>query len=64
MLPWQATAQIYDTNNEVVETFAGSGFSGYLDGIGQETMFDDPVSIVADSSGHLFVLGVCSRICG
>jgi hypothetical protein len=26
---WQAEAQIYDTNNDVVQTFAGSGFYGY-----------------------------------
>jgi hypothetical protein len=25
---WQTEAQIYDTNNVVVQTFAGSGFSG------------------------------------
>jgi hypothetical protein len=30
-LGWQARAQTYDTNNEVVQTFAGSGFSGYLE---------------------------------
>ena len=52
---WQAGAQIYDTNNEVVQTFAGSGFSGYLDGVGQLTMFNNPSKIVADSSSNLFV---------
>ena len=30
----RATAQIYDTNDEVVQTFVGSGFYGYLDGNG------------------------------
>jgi hypothetical protein len=37
---WDAEAQIYDTNNEAVQTFAGSGFSGYVDGVGQLTMFN------------------------
>jgi sugar lactone lactonase YvrE len=48
-------AQTYDTNNEVVQTFAGSGFSGYLDGVGQLTMFNNPNAIVADSNSNLFV---------
>jgi hypothetical protein len=50
-----ATAQTYDTNNVVVQTFAGSGFSGYVDGVGQLTMFNNPNAIVADSYGNLFV---------
>ena len=54
-LAWQAGAQIYDTNNVVVQTFAGSGFSGYVDGIGELTMFNNPSAVVADSSGNLFV---------
>jgi serine/threonine protein kinase, bacterial len=53
---WQAKAQIYDTNNVVVQTFAGSGFSGYLDGVGQQTMFNYPSKVAGDSSGNLFVL--------
>jgi len=52
---WHAYAQTYDTNNEVVSTFAGSGFSGYVDGVGQQTMFNNPNSIVADSHSNLFV---------
>lgn len=52
---WQAKAQTYDTNNVVVQTFAGSGFSGYVDGVGQLTMFNNPNGIVADSHGNLFV---------
>jgi len=52
---WHAKAQIYDTNNEVVQTFAGSGFSGYVDGVGQLTMFKNPNAIVADSRSNLFV---------
>ena len=39
-----------------ISTFAGSGFSGYLDGQGTQTMFNTPMKIVADSSGSLFVL--------
>jgi hypothetical protein len=52
---WPAKGQIYDTNNDVVETFAGSGFSGYVDGVGQLTMFNNPNAIAADSHGNLFV---------
>jgi len=52
---WQTEAQIYDTNNVVVQTFAGSGFSGYVDGLGQQTMFNNPKGIVADTSSNLFV---------
>ena len=52
---WQTKAQIYDTNNVVVQTFAGSGFSGYVDGVGQQTMFSSPTAIVADTLGNLFV---------
>jgi streptogramin lyase len=52
---WQAEAQTYDTNNEVVQTFAGSAFSGYLDGQGQLTMFNNPNAIIADSHSNLFV---------
>src|ERR1035441_1277869 len=50
-----AQTQIYDTNNEVVQTFAGSAFYGYLDGVGQQTMFYNPQAVVKDSSGNLFV---------
>lgn len=53
---WHAPAQDYDTNGVVVQTFAGSGFSGYVDGVGQLTMFNEPTKIVADSVGNLFVL--------
>jgi hypothetical protein len=53
---WHADGQIYDTNNEVVESFAGSGFSGYLDGQGTQTLFYNPSQIVADSWSNLFVL--------
>src|SRR6266850_3821956 len=51
----KANAQIYDTNNPVVQTFAGSGFIGYLDGQGTQTMWNVPTMIVADTSSNLFV---------
>jgi hypothetical protein len=56
ILGWQAGAQIYDTNGDYVQTFAGSGFSGYVDGVGVNTMFGYPNFIFADSHGNLFVL--------
>src|SRR6266481_5091348 len=49
-------AQVYDTNNPVVETFAGSGFYGYYDGQGVFTMFNTPTAVVNDSASNLFVL--------
>jgi hypothetical protein len=49
-------AQIYETNNVVVQTFAGSGFSGYVDGQGTQTMFNGPLAIAADTSSNLFVM--------
>jgi hypothetical protein len=48
--------QNYDTNNPIVQAFVGSGFSGYLDGQGTQTMFNNPVAVVADSASNLFVL--------
>src|SRR5262245_32425447 len=53
---FSAFGQNYDTNNPVVQTFVGSGFYGYLDGQGTQTMFNGPVAVVADSSSNLFVL--------
>jgi hypothetical protein len=52
---WRADAQTYDTNSDYVQTFAGSSFSGYVDGVGQLTMFNNPNAIVADSHSNLFV---------
>jgi hypothetical protein len=52
----RADAQTYDTNNVVVQTFAGSDFYGYVDGQGTQTMFNGPLFIVADSGGNLLVL--------
>jgi hypothetical protein len=54
-LTWQAGAQTYDTNNDFVQTFAGSAFYGYLDGQGQATMFSGPMAIVSDSQTNLYV---------
>jgi hypothetical protein len=54
-LTWQAGAQIYDTNGDYVETFAGSGFAGDVNGVGQLTMFNNPVGVTADAQGNLFV---------
>jgi hypothetical protein len=54
----RSAAQTYDTNGDYVETFAGSGFSGYVDGVGQQTMFKGPSQVVSDSLGDLFVLDV------
>lgn len=51
----QAQAQIYDTNGDFVQTFAGSGEIGYVDGQGVLTKFSNPSQIVADSSGNLYV---------
>jgi len=56
LLGLKARAQTYDTNDDFVQTFAGSGFSGDIDGVGQSTMFNYPAMITADSSGNLFVL--------
>jgi hypothetical protein len=55
-LGWQAAAQTYDTNNDVVQTFAGAGIPGYIDGQGQSTEFSSTLgSIVSDTSGNLYV---------
>jgi hypothetical protein len=55
MLGWQAKAQNYDTNGDYVQTFAGSGFSGDVNGVGVQTMFNNPNIIVSDSHSNLFV---------
>jgi streptogramin lyase len=55
ILCWRIEAQNYDTNGDYVQTFAGSGFSGYVDGVGQLTMFNSPNAIAIDSHNNLFV---------
>jgi hypothetical protein len=52
---WRAGAQIYDTNNDVVQTFAGFGIPGYIDGQGQLTAFSSPSQIVSDTASNLYV---------
>jgi sugar lactone lactonase YvrE len=54
--PAVVLGQNYDTNHPVVQTFVGSGFYGYLDGQGTQTMFNNPAAVVADTSSNLFVL--------
>jgi hypothetical protein len=54
-LAWQSQAQIYDTNNEMVQTFAGYGIPGYVDGQGQLTAFSSPNQIVSDTASNLYV---------
>ena len=54
-LAWQAQAQTYDTNNEVVETFAGYGIPGYVDGQGLLTAFSNPSQVVSDTASNLYV---------
>jgi hypothetical protein len=48
-------AQIYDTNDDVAEVFAGSGTSGYLNAQGTLAIFNNPVAVAADSLGNLYV---------
>lgn len=47
-------ADYYDTN-AVVTTYAGSGFSGLVNGTGVQTMFNHPQSIVVDSQSNVIV---------
>jgi hypothetical protein len=42
---WQVEAQIYDTNNDMVQAFAGFGIPGYVDGQGLLTEFSTPTQI-------------------
>jgi hypothetical protein len=58
-----ASAQIYDTNDDVAEIFAGSGSAGFLNAQGTLAMFNGPEAIAADSLGNLYVAdSVNSRI--
>jgi hypothetical protein len=52
---WRADAQIYDTNDDVVEIFAGSGTVGSLNAQGTLAMFSSPEYVVADTSSNLYV---------
>ena len=55
LLGTRAQAQIYDTNNVMVSTFAGYGIPGYVDGQGLLTAFYNPTQIVSDTSSNLYV---------
>lgn len=55
-LGWRAGAQIYDTNNNYVQIFAGSGQSSYLEAQGTLAMFSNPSAVVVDTSSNLFVI--------
>ena len=55
-LGWRAEAQTYDTNDDVVQIFAGSGTVGNLNAQGTLAMFNNPQFVVADTSGNSFVL--------
>jgi len=55
ILAGQAQAQIYDTNNDVVSTFAGYGIPAYVDGQGLLTAFNNPTQIVSDTASNLYV---------
>ena len=50
-----AQSPIYSTNNEVVQTLAGFGIPGYVDGQGQFTEFSNPTQIVSDTASNLYV---------
>jgi hypothetical protein len=52
---WRAGAQTYDTNNDVVQIFAGSGTVGSLNAQGTLAMFSSPEYVVADTSSNLYV---------
>ncbi|HUC84197.1 MAG TPA: hypothetical protein VL970_03315 [Candidatus Acidoferrales bacterium] len=50
-----ARAQIYDTNNDTVQTFAGYGIPAYVDGQGEFSAFSAPSQIVSDTASNLYV---------
>ncbi|HSU54785.1 MAG TPA: hypothetical protein VLT36_12055 [Candidatus Dormibacteraeota bacterium] len=50
-----AYAQNYDTNGGFVQTFAGFGEQGYVDGQGILTKFSNPLQIVSDIWSNLYV---------
>jgi sugar lactone lactonase YvrE len=51
----QAGAQIYDTNDDVTEIFAGSGTMGNLNAQGTLATFSSPSQVVADTSSNVYV---------
>ena len=66
LLSWQlagighAQTRINETN-VLVETVAGSGFAGYLDGAGTMTMFNGPSLIAVDRMTNVFVWDLGNR---
>ena len=52
---WRADAQTYDTNNDVVQIFAGSGAVGALNAQGTLASFSSPQFVVADTFSNLYV---------
>ena len=52
---WRADAQTYDTNNDVVQIFAGSGTVGALNAQGTLASFSSPEFVVADTASNLYV---------
>jgi hypothetical protein len=52
---FRGDAQIYDTNDDVAEVFAGSGTPGYLNAQGTLAIFSNPDGVAADSFGNLYV---------
>jgi hypothetical protein len=57
-ITWRAEAQIYDTNDDVAQVFAGSGTTGFLNAQGTLAIFNNPDGIAADSLGNLYVADV------
>jgi hypothetical protein len=55
LIGWRGEAQIYDTNNDVAQVFAGSGTSGFLNQQGTLAMFNDPLYVVADTASNIYV---------
>ncbi|MEI9865651.1 MAG: hypothetical protein WDN00_14095 [Limisphaerales bacterium] len=51
----RSQAQTYDTNNVFVQTLAGYGIPGYVDGQGQLTAFSAPNQIASDTASNLYV---------
>jgi hypothetical protein len=55
LLVWPAQAQIYDTNNVMVSTFAGYGIPAYVDGQRLLTAFNNPLQVISNTASNLYV---------
>ena len=62
LFTFQSRAQIYDTNSDVVQTFAGFGIPGLVNGQGQLTAFSAPNQIVADTASNLYVWDSANQV--